>query len=89
MTKPRVICSRKWPAPVEAELKQRFDVTLNEADVALTADEFNAMVEPEQPESAMPRMRDEQAEARQNLWQYGLLLMLGALVAESFVGRRG
>jgi len=40
MTKPRVICSRKWPAPVEAELKQRFDVTLNEADVALTADQL-------------------------------------------------
>jgi len=28
-----------------------------------------------------------QAEARQNLWQYGLLLMMVALVAESFVGR--
>ena len=40
MTKPRVICSRKWPAPVEAELKRRFDVTLNEADVALTADQL-------------------------------------------------
>jgi lactate dehydrogenase-like 2-hydroxyacid dehydrogenase len=40
MTKPRVICSRRWPAPVEAELRRRFDVTLNEADVALTADEL-------------------------------------------------
>ena len=29
-----------------------------------------------------------QAEARQNYWQYGLLLMLGALIAESFVGAR-
>jgi len=38
MTKPRVICSRKWPAPVEAVLRERFDVTLNEADVALSAD---------------------------------------------------
>lgn len=28
-----------------------------------------------------------QAESRQNLWQYGLLLMLATLVAESFVGR--
>jgi hypothetical protein len=28
-----------------------------------------------------------QIEARQNYWQYGLMLMLGALVAESFVGR--
>lgn len=28
-----------------------------------------------------------QAEARQSYWQYGLLLMIGALVAESLVGR--
>ena len=40
MTKPRVICSRKWPAQVEAVLKERFDVTLNEADVALTQDQL-------------------------------------------------
>jgi lactate dehydrogenase-like 2-hydroxyacid dehydrogenase len=40
MTKPRVICSRKWPAKVEAELQARFDVVLNEADVALTAAEL-------------------------------------------------
>ena len=26
-------------------------------------------------------------EARQNYWQYGLLLMIGALVAESVAGR--
>ncbi len=40
MPKPRVICSRKWPAPVEAEMRRRFDVTLNAADVALTADQL-------------------------------------------------
>ncbi len=40
MTKPRVICSRKWPASVEAELRARFDVVLNEADVALSATEL-------------------------------------------------
>jgi lactate dehydrogenase-like 2-hydroxyacid dehydrogenase len=40
MTRPRVICSRKWPAPVEAELRRRFDVTLNEADVALSANQL-------------------------------------------------
>ncbi|MFQ5566932.1 MAG: 2-hydroxyacid dehydrogenase [Paracoccaceae bacterium] len=40
MTKPRVICTRKWPAGVEAELRARFDVTLNEADVALSADQL-------------------------------------------------
>jgi hypothetical protein len=28
-----------------------------------------------------------QAESRQNYWQYGLLVMIAALVAESFVGR--
>jgi hypothetical protein len=32
-------------------------------------------------------MQARQAEARQNYWQYGLLLMIAALVAESFVGR--
>ena len=42
MAKPRVICSRKWPAEVEAELAQRFDVTLNERDVAMSADELRA-----------------------------------------------
>jgi len=42
MTKPRVICSRKWPAPVEAVLQERFDVTLNGPDVAMTADELKA-----------------------------------------------
>jgi lactate dehydrogenase-like 2-hydroxyacid dehydrogenase len=40
MTKPRVICTRKWPASVEAELQARFDVTLNDADLALTADQL-------------------------------------------------
>jgi hypothetical protein len=63
--------------------------TRESAATAMTADEFSAMVEPVDDESSMPRLRAEQTEARQNLWQYGLLLMLGALVAESFVGRRG
>ena len=45
MPKPRVICSRKWPASVEAELKNRFDVTLNERDVALTADELRSALD--------------------------------------------
>ena len=40
MTRPRVICSRKWPAKVEAELRARFDVVLNDADVALSAAEL-------------------------------------------------
>jgi len=40
MTRLRVIISRKWPAAVEAELQRRFDVTLNAADEALTADQL-------------------------------------------------
>ena len=35
--------------------------------------------------SADPRAQ--QVEARQSYWRYGLLLMVAALVAESFVGR--
>ena len=42
MTKPRIITSRKWPEKVEAQLKEQFDVTLNEADVALTQDQLKA-----------------------------------------------
>jgi hypothetical protein len=63
--------------------------TRESVTAAMDADEFVAMVEAVDGESSMPRLRAEQTEARQNLWQYGLLLMLGALVAESFVGRRG
>lgn len=63
--------------------------TRESAIEAMTAEEFGAMVEPVDAESSVPRLGAEQTEARQNLWQYGLLLMLGALVAESFVGRRG
>jgi lactate dehydrogenase-like 2-hydroxyacid dehydrogenase len=45
MTKPRVICTRKWPERVEAELKALFDVTLNEADEAMSADELRAALD--------------------------------------------
>lgn len=40
MTRPSVICTRQWPAKVEAELQSRFDVVLNHADMALTAAEL-------------------------------------------------
>ena len=36
MTKPKVICTRKWPEAVEAVLQERFDVTLNVADEAMS-----------------------------------------------------
>ncbi|MEM6677676.1 MAG: D-glycerate dehydrogenase [Pseudomonadota bacterium] len=42
MTKPRVICTRKWPERVEAAMQQAFDCTLNVKDVAMTGDELKA-----------------------------------------------
>jgi hypothetical protein len=59
----------------------------------LTSAEFGAMVErPARTETAgsMPAVeaaRAQTAERQQNLWQYGLALMLGVLVVESMVGR--
>lgn len=54
----------------------------------MTAAEFTSMVEVVQQAPAGGReTRDQQVEARQSLWQYGLLLMLGVLVIESLVGR--
>lgn len=54
----------------------------------MTPQEFAAMVEPvPQATTDQRAVRNEQVEARQSLWQYGLILMLLALVAESFVGR--
>lgn len=40
MSKPKVIVSRKWPEEVEAQLKELYDVQLNESDVPMTADEM-------------------------------------------------
>ena len=40
MSKPRVIVTRKWPEPVEAKLKELYDVQLNEDDVAMSVDEL-------------------------------------------------
>ncbi|CAN5640651.1 hypothetical protein BH23ACI1_BH23ACI1_10600 [soil metagenome] len=58
------------------------------AITTLTADEFEAMVERVSPEPAEAgEARAREIEARQSLWQYGLLLMLVTLVVESFVGR--
>ncbi len=42
MSKPKVIVTRKWPEPVEAQLKELYDVQLNEQDVAMTPDELKA-----------------------------------------------
>jgi len=56
---------------------------------SMTAAEFTDMLEPVTANAAAVRegVRAEQAEARQSLWRYGLLLMLLTLVVESFVGR--
>ena len=40
MNKPKVFITRKWPASVEAKLKQHYDVTLNSDDRPLSAAEF-------------------------------------------------
>ena len=55
---------------------------------AQSLDEFVANVERlPAPSGPGSDMRAQQVEARQGYWQYGLLLMLAALIAESFVGR--
>jgi hypothetical protein len=53
-----------------------------------TVQEFSERVErsPEAPGRAA-ELQARQTEARQSYWQYGLLVMIAALVAESFVGR--
>lgn len=40
MSKLKVIVSRAWPADVEATLKEKYDVQLNETDVAMSKDEM-------------------------------------------------
>jgi hypothetical protein len=56
---------------------------------ALRLEDFVSKVErvPAPGDGAATDARAQQVEARQGYWQYGLLLMLAALVAESFVGR--
>jgi lactate dehydrogenase-like 2-hydroxyacid dehydrogenase len=38
--KPRILITRRWPQAVEARLRQRYDVTLNQADAPLTAQQL-------------------------------------------------
>jgi hypothetical protein len=58
------------------------------ATARVTADEFDAMLDRISTDpGAYQAVRAQQVEARQRYWQLGLLLMLGALVAESFVAR--
>ena len=58
------------------------------ATSVLDAKAFTSMIEPvATSQNATAGARAAHVEARQRYWQYGLLLMLLALVAESFVGR--
>ena len=63
--------------------------TRESSTVAMTPAEFGTMIEPVAApiQAARDGVRAEQAEARQTLWRYGLMLMLLTLVVESFVGR--
>ncbi len=45
MSKPKVFITRKWPASIEEKLKARYDVTLNQHDKALSADDFKAALQ--------------------------------------------
>ena len=45
MHKPKVFITRRWPASVEEKLRNLYDVTLNETDRPLTADEFKAALQ--------------------------------------------
>jgi len=41
----KIIITRRWPAAVEAKLKELFDVQLNERDIPMTADELKAALQ--------------------------------------------
>ena len=80
------------PVPGVHRLASGRVVTVNvdprESSVSvMTPEQFAEMLEPVHRGVEQVPARDEQTEGRQNLWQYGLILMLVALVAESFVGR--
>lgn len=45
MNKPKVFITRRWTASVEDKLRNLYDVTLNETDRPLTADEFKAALQ--------------------------------------------
>ncbi|MEM7498804.1 MAG: D-glycerate dehydrogenase [Pseudomonadota bacterium] len=45
MSKPRVICTRKWPERVEAAMSEAFDCTLNGPDEAMSADALKAALD--------------------------------------------
>ncbi len=44
MNKPKVVVTRRWPAEVEAQLKELYDVQLNESDIPMTAEQLKPTV---------------------------------------------
>jgi hypothetical protein len=58
------------------------------AVAVMSAADFEKMLQRAGAPAAEPvEMQAQQVEGRQNLWRYGLLLMMLTLVAESVVGR--
>lgn len=45
MSKPKVFVTRRWTDSVQVKLRERYDVTLNETDCPLTANEFRAALQ--------------------------------------------
>jgi lactate dehydrogenase-like 2-hydroxyacid dehydrogenase len=45
MNNPKIIVTRRWPAPVEEQLKALYDVQLNESDIPMTADALKAALQ--------------------------------------------
>jgi lactate dehydrogenase-like 2-hydroxyacid dehydrogenase len=43
--KPKIVVTRKWPAPVEARLQELYDVQLNSTDIPMTADELKGALQ--------------------------------------------
>ena len=82
------------PSPGVQKLADGRPVAVNvdpreSSTAVMTAAEFEASIDRLAPSAHSPldAVKAEQTEARQNLWQYGLMLMLVTLVVESFVGR--
>ena len=58
------------------------------ATMRMTPEQFAAMVQTDGEQPVLPAERAaQQVEGQQNLWRYGLFLMMAALVAECLVGR--
>ncbi|MDD5036412.1 MAG: D-glycerate dehydrogenase [Methylococcaceae bacterium] len=56
MNKPKVIVTRRWPAAAEARLQESFDVTLNEADVPMSAEQLKDALR--QYDAVLPTVTD-------------------------------